>query len=141
VTDRVEDAVREELQWLRSEVRDVRASLVATSDGLLVADDFAEGTEPSQTAALTSTLVGLARYAVEVTGAGGLVDAVVRGTDGHVAVFAVGDGAVLAVVGGRELNVAMLHHKTAPVVQRLKPLAGSFVRFEDAAARTSERRA
>jgi uncharacterized protein len=63
----VEDLVREQLLALRSEVRSITGSLVATSDGLLVAADLPD--RPDQVAALTATLVGLARYAVDVTGA------------------------------------------------------------------------
>jgi predicted regulator of Ras-like GTPase activity (Roadblock/LC7/MglB family) len=124
--------VRAQLDVLRRQVRAIRGSLVATSDGLLVAADLPDG-EAEQVAALTSTLVGLAGYAIEVTRTGVLIEAVARGTGGYVAAYALGDAAALAVVGEADLNVAMLHHKTKPVVEHLTTLSGRFVGFVDAA--------
>jgi len=127
-TGSVEEQVARELRRLREEIPGVLACLVATVDGLLVADDASELPAP-QLAALTSTLTGLARHAVEVTRRGDLLDAVIRGSDGHLAVFTVGDGAVLAVVAHPDVTVAWLHVRTRPVVQRLARLAAGFGRF------------
>jgi predicted regulator of Ras-like GTPase activity (Roadblock/LC7/MglB family) len=131
--DDVAALVLDQLATLRRGVRGIRGSLVATSDGLLVASDIADD-EPEQLAALTSTLVGLAGFAVEVTGTGTLIEAVARGDRGYVAAYAVGAAAALAVVGDADLNVAMLHLKTKPVVERLTALSDRFVGFVDAAA-------
>jgi hypothetical protein len=128
VERRAEELVREELRGLRSELKDVLACVVATSDGLLVADD-APGLEAPQIAALTSTMMALARHAVEVTRRGELLDAMVRGSEGHLAVFAIGETAVLAVVADPEVTVAWLHLTTRPFVQRLTALADQFERF------------
>jgi uncharacterized protein len=124
----VHDLVREELRALRADVRGVLACMVATSDGLLVQED-APGLEAPQIAALTSTMTALARHAVEVTRRGELLDATVRGTQGHLAVFAIGETAVLAVVADPDVSVAWLHLKTRPTVQRLTALAHRFDRF------------
>ena len=124
----VEEQVARELHRLRQEIPGVLACLVATVDGLLVADDGSDLPAP-QLAALTSTLTGLARHAVEVTRRGELLDAVIRGSDGHLAVFTVGDAAVLAVVAHPDVTVAWLHVRTRPVVQRLARLADGFGRF------------
>jgi predicted regulator of Ras-like GTPase activity (Roadblock/LC7/MglB family) len=94
---------------------------------------MATADEPEQLAALTSTLVGLAAYAVDVTGTGTMTEAVARGNHGYLAAYAVGDAAALAVVGDADLNVAMLHLKTRPVVERLTSLSSRFVGFVDAA--------
>lgn len=53
----------------------------------------------------------------------------VRGGEGHLAVFAIGDTAVLAVVADPEVTVAWLHLETRPLVQRLIELAPGFDRF------------
>jgi uncharacterized protein len=128
----VEALVGDQLALLHEEVRAIRGSLVATSDGLLVASNLPDE-QPEQLAALTSTLVGLADYAIEATHTGTLIDAVARGTDGYLAAYALGEVAALAVVGDADLNVAMLHHKTRPVVERLIALSDRFVGFVDAA--------
>jgi uncharacterized protein len=124
----VESEVVEELTALRAEVGGVAGAIVATSDGLLVAHVLQEA-EQSQTAALISAVVGLARHAVELTGRGELREASIRGTSGHVLVFAVGDTAVLAVMTGLEVNLALLQLRARPVVRRLATLAPRFVHF------------
>lgn len=126
----VEEIVRAELEGLRDVVDGIEGTLVASSDGLLVAHDF-PGEEPVQVAALTSVLSGLARNTVDVTGRGRLLDASVRGSGGYFAVYAVGETAVLAVVGSEDVNLALLHLRTRPVVARLAPLADRFARFFD----------
>jgi predicted regulator of Ras-like GTPase activity (Roadblock/LC7/MglB family) len=125
----VEGQVLRELNGLRSAVSGVEGCVVATSDGLLVAHVLPEA-EQSQAAALISTLVALARHAVQSTGRGTLLEAAIRGTSGYLAVYAVGDTAVLAVLGRADLNVALLQLRTRPVVARLADLATGFTRFE-----------
>jgi predicted regulator of Ras-like GTPase activity (Roadblock/LC7/MglB family) len=124
----VEDQVLKELGALRSSVSGVDGALVATSDGLLVAHVLPEQ-EQSQVAALISTLMGLARPAVEITGRGELLEAAIHGSGGYLAVYAVGESAVLAVLGRADLNIALLQLRTRPVVERLAGLAGGFARF------------
>jgi len=126
----VEDQVLKELSTLRSAVRGVEGCVVATSDGLLVAHVLPEPEqEQSQVAALISTLTAVARQAILITGRGELLEAAILGTSGYVAVYAVGDSAVLAVLGRPNLNIALLQHRTRPVVERLEALADNFTRF------------
>lgn len=124
----VESQVLEELIGLRTSVSGIDGCLVATSDGLLVAHTLPEP-EPSQLAALVSTLAGLARHAVQLTGRGDLFDAAVRGSSGYLVVYAVGEGAVLGVLGRADVNVALLQLRTKPVVHRLARLAAGFTHF------------
>jgi predicted regulator of Ras-like GTPase activity (Roadblock/LC7/MglB family) len=125
----VEKLVRAQLLALRAEVRSVRGSLVATSDGLVVAADFPD--RPDQVAALTASLVGLARYAVDATGIGALTETIARGSQGYLAAFALDSAATLTVVAGADLNVAMLHLKLQPIRDRLVELSEQFVGFAD----------
>jgi uncharacterized protein len=124
----VEDQVLKELSGLRSSVSGVEGCVVATSDGLLVAHVLPEE-EQSQVAALIATMTAVARQAVLITGRGGLLEAAIRGTSGYLAVYAVGDSAVLAVLGRPNLNIALLQLRTRPVVARLDALAVGFTRF------------
>jgi predicted regulator of Ras-like GTPase activity (Roadblock/LC7/MglB family) len=124
----VEDRVLKELSTLSSAVRGVEGCVVATSDGLLVAHVLPEQ-EQSQSAALIATMTAVARQAVEITGRGDLLEAAIRGTTGYIAVYAIGDSAVLAVLGRPNLNIALLQHRTRPVVARLEVLAAGFTRF------------
>jgi predicted regulator of Ras-like GTPase activity (Roadblock/LC7/MglB family) len=124
----VENQVRAELAGLSASVSGVEGSVVATSDGLLVAHVLPEQ-EQSQVAALISTLAAVARQAVLLTGRGTLYEAAIRGTTGYLAVYAIGDGAVLAILGRPDLNIALLQLRTRPVVERLTALATGFTRF------------
>ena len=124
----IEDEVAGVLTELCTATGGVDGAIVATSDGLLVAHVLADA-EQSQTAALISAVVGLAKHAVELTGRGELREAAIRGTSGHVLVFAVGDTAVLAVMTGLEVNLALVQLRTRPVVRRLADLAPRFVHF------------
>ena len=124
----VEDEVLKELSALRSSVSGVEGCVVATSDGLLVAHVLPEQ-EQSQIAALIATMTAVARQAVLLTGRGDLLEAAIRGTYGYLAVYAVGDSAVLAVLGRPTVNIALLQLRTRPVVTRLDALAGNFNRF------------
>jgi predicted regulator of Ras-like GTPase activity (Roadblock/LC7/MglB family) len=124
----VEEQVLPELRRLRGEITGVDGSVVATSDGLLVAHDLPE-LEPARVAAVIATTLGLARQAVQVTGRGQLSEAIVRGSAGNLAVFAIGHGAVLAVLGRRDLNIGMLHYQTRAVVERIEKAAPQFRRF------------
>ncbi len=125
----VEDLVSKELVALRASISGVEGCVVATSDGLLVAHVLPEDQEQSQAAALISTLTAVARQAVQITGRGELLEASIRGTSGYLAVYAVGDSAVLAVLGRPTLNIALLQLRTRPVVARLDVLAADFTRF------------
>jgi predicted regulator of Ras-like GTPase activity (Roadblock/LC7/MglB family) len=124
----VESQVRDELEALRRSVGGVVGGVVATSDGLLVAHTLPHD-EPTQLAALVSTVVGLGRHAVRMTGRGTLHEATIRGTEGHVVVHAIGETAVLAVVGSAGLNVALLQLHARPAVRRLVHLAPRFAGF------------
>jgi predicted regulator of Ras-like GTPase activity (Roadblock/LC7/MglB family) len=124
----VEDRVTAEVQGLRGAVAGIDGCVVATSDGLLVAHVLPEE-EQSQLAALIATVVGLARSVVGITGRGSLLEAAIRGTSGYMVVYAVGESAVLAVLGRSDLNVALLQLRTRQVVARLTELAPEFAGF------------
>jgi predicted regulator of Ras-like GTPase activity (Roadblock/LC7/MglB family) len=118
-----------ELRGLRTGIPGVHGSLVVTSDGLLITHDCLDDEGTEQTGALSSTLLALARHAVDLNACGSLIDAAVRGSDGYFVVYAIGEAAVLAVHGDADLNLAMLHIKTRPVVQRLTAMTQGFARF------------
>lgn len=124
----VEERVRAELRSLRTQVVGVYGSLVATSDGFLVAHDTA-GLEPTQLAALVATTLGLARQTTQATGRGQFREAVTRGDDGYLAVYAVGDNSVVAVIGTNDLNIGMLHYQTRDLVKRMAGYASEFNRM------------
>ncbi|MFF3667829.1 roadblock/LC7 domain-containing protein [Microtetraspora malaysiensis] len=110
--------VRAELRELRTQMAGVHGSMVAASDGFLISCDIPEA-EPTRIAALIAATLGLARQATQATGRGRFREAVARGSDGYLAVFAVGEDAVLAVIGTNDLNIGMLHYQTRDLITRL----------------------
>lgn len=124
----VEELVLNELRILRESVVGVHGSMVATSDGLLIAHDLHD-MEPTRVAAIVATTVGLARQAMLATGREKLREAVARGSGGYLAVYAAGRTAVVAVVGSNELNVAMLHYEMRDTIERIAAYSAEFARW------------
>ena len=114
----VEDDVRAELELIRANVPGVRGSLAATIDGLVVAHDLPD-IEPTQLAALAAATFSLASRATLLTGCGNFREAVARGSDGYLAVYAAGDRAIVAVMGTSSLNVAMLQYRARQFIERV----------------------
>ena len=115
-----------ELRDLRQQVPGVTGTLLAASDGLLVAADLdaaaGQGVDPDSLAAVAAVSLGLARRIVGLTRQGTLGQAVTHASRGHVAVYAVGDAAVLAVLGDERLDVDRLSQQSQPAVGRLRAI-------------------
>jgi uncharacterized protein len=124
----VGERVAAELRVLRENVVGVYGSMVATSDGLLIAHDIPD-MEPTRIAALVSTTLGLASQTTQATGRGPFREAVARGTDGYLAVYAAGRTAVVAVIGSGDLNIGMLHYEAREVISRVAALSAEFARW------------
>jgi uncharacterized protein len=121
----VQDQVRGELELIKSTVAGVAGSLVATSDGLVVAYDV-PGLEPTQIAALAAATLSLASRATLATGLGNFREAVARGSDGYMAVYAAGVSAIVAVIGTSNLNLGMLHYQARDIIDRVAEHSAEF---------------
>jgi len=109
-----------EMRGLREQVPGVTGTLVAAVDGLLVAADTDTETDTGHLAAVAAASLGTARRIIGVTCRGALGRAVIYASRGHVAVYAIGDVALLAVLGDEELNVATLHRQSQPALGRIR---------------------
>jgi uncharacterized protein len=114
----LEDRLRAELEHIRSSVAGVHGSLVATSDGFLVAHDVPD-LEPTEIAALVATTRALASRTTSATGRGEFREALARGSQGYLAAYAAGSNAIVAVIGTNDLNIGMLHLQTREIVARI----------------------
>ncbi|MFJ8039464.1 roadblock/LC7 domain-containing protein [Kitasatospora sp. NPDC096147] len=112
-----------ELQSLRDRVMGISESVISTADGLLVAADTA-GVHPESASALSAAMLGLGRRTAAEFGVGGLRDVVTRCSGGYVVVLAIGDQALLMVLGDEGLDIAGLHRESAATVRRLGELLG-----------------
>jgi uncharacterized protein len=127
------DRVHAELRALRETITGIDGSLVATSDGLLIAHDIQE-LEPTRLAALVSTTLGLARQSVRETGRGQFREALVRGTDGYLMVYAAGSNAVVAIIGDAKINVGVMQYQAREAIERITAHSADFGRWSGAAA-------
>ncbi|MFE7799729.1 roadblock/LC7 domain-containing protein [Nocardia sp. NPDC057440] len=107
-----------ELQALRDRVPRLTGSLVASSDGLLVAHDLPPHIEPDTMAAMAAAQLSLSHRLATTAHGGGFHEVVVRGTDGHVVIYAAG-WTSLTVLAGPEVNVGRLHLESRPVARAI----------------------
>ncbi|GHJ45241.1 hypothetical protein Cs7R123_25830 [Catellatospora sp. TT07R-123] len=113
-----------ELRELRLRVPHVTGVLVASVDGMLIAQDT-PGIEPEVFAAMSAAQLGLGQQLVATLRTGDFRETVTAATHGYVATFAAGPAALLTVVAGPELNVARLHHEARPVAARIGQLVAT----------------
>jgi predicted regulator of Ras-like GTPase activity (Roadblock/LC7/MglB family) len=115
-----------EMRGLRERVPGVTGALVAALDGQLVAADLGpgpdSGVDPRSLARSAAASLGAARQVAGLAGQGALGRAVTRASGGYVAVYAVGDAALLAVLGGDGLDLDELHQKARPALDQMRAI-------------------
>lgn len=123
-----------EMRDLREHVPGVTGALVAAFDGQLMASDLSpaasQRVDPGALATMAAASLGLAQQVVGLAGQGALGEAVTRSSEGQVAVYAVGDVALLAVLGDDQLDLDELQHQARPALGRMhviltRPRAGA----------------
>ena len=112
-------AVREELAALRHQVAGVTGCIVAGVDGLLILHDTLSSAEPHDVAAMAAAANGISRTCGTALRQGAFREVTIRNHGGYLAIYAVGDLALLAVIGDNGLNIARLHLEARPVTERL----------------------
>jgi predicted regulator of Ras-like GTPase activity (Roadblock/LC7/MglB family) len=112
-------AVRGELASLRHQVTGVSGCVIAGVDGLLILHDTMTNAEPNDIAALAAGAHGISRTCGAALQQGAFSEVTIRNQGGYLAVYAVGDLALLAVIGDSGLNIARLHLEARPVTTRL----------------------
>jgi uncharacterized protein len=99
----------DQLALLRERVTGVRGTVVAASDGLLLAHEGDIDHDPHDLAALAAAAHGIARQSGLVLNQGDHQQAAIHNANGHYVVHAIGDRALLAVVAEIGLNIAQLN--------------------------------
>ncbi|MFF0010266.1 roadblock/LC7 domain-containing protein [Streptomyces sp. NPDC005374] len=108
-----------EMRGLREQVTGITDTAVAAADGLLIAADTADSIDPEGLAALAAAGLGLARRTAEATARGTLRRTVTYGSHGCAAFYAVGDTALMVVLGDEGMDVDQLHRATQPTLNRI----------------------
>ena len=97
------------LMTLRGSMPELRGALVATADGLPIAQSFSDATDANRVAAMAATALGLGKRINDTLGAGDLSEMSVSGLDGQVFIYSVGTKGALAVVAPAGVNLGLLH--------------------------------
>ncbi|MGW7526563.1 roadblock/LC7 domain-containing protein [Streptomyces sp. NPDC054783] len=113
------EALAREMRGLREEVTGITDTALAAADGMLIAADTAESIDPEGLAALAAAGLGLARRTTAATARGALRQTVTYGSQGCVAFYAVGDTALMVVLGDEGMDVNRLHRATPPALDRI----------------------
>ncbi|MEV4234816.1 MULTISPECIES: roadblock/LC7 domain-containing protein [unclassified Nocardia] len=109
-------AVLAELKALHDRLPHLIGTLVASSDGLLVAHDLPPDIEPTRMAALASAHLSLSYQLAATVHGGGFHEVVVHGSGGHVVIYAAGWSSLM-VLAGPDVNVGRLHLESRPVAR------------------------
>ncbi|WP_433079715.1 roadblock/LC7 domain-containing protein [Dactylosporangium sp. CA-052675] len=121
-----------ELGRLRRVVPEITGCLVASTDGLLIAEDAHE-LAVEGVAALAAAGLGVSQRIADSAGHQDFQEVLISSTGGHVAMYMAGHGAVLVLLARADANVARLHHearRAIAVVSRV--MADAALGFERA---------
>jgi predicted regulator of Ras-like GTPase activity (Roadblock/LC7/MglB family) len=99
-----------ELGRLRRAVPEITGCLVASTDGLLIADD-AHALVVEGVAALAAACLGVSQRIADSAGQEDFQEVLIKSTGGCVAMYMAGHGAVLVLLAGPDANVGRLHHE------------------------------
>ncbi|MDX2542096.1 roadblock/LC7 domain-containing protein [Streptomyces sp. WI04-05B] len=116
------------LTSLRERVMGVSESVLSTVDGLLVVAD-ADSVHPESVAALAAATLGVSRRIAEQAKVGALREVVARCGSGHVIVLAVGERALLTVVGDDGLDIAAFQRESPATVEDLAKVLAADVAY------------
>lgn len=105
------------LMTLRGSMPELRGALVATADGLPIAQSFSDATDAGRVAAMAATALGLGKRINDTLGAGNLSEMSVSGLNGQVFIYSVGAKGALAVVTPAGVNLGLLHMEARDAAQ------------------------
>ncbi len=105
------------INQLRSSLPEIRGALVATLDGLPIAQAFTDNTDANRVAAMAATALGLGKRINDTLGSGEFNEMSVSGVGGQVFLYAAGRKGVLAVVTPADMNLGLLHMEARDVAR------------------------
>ncbi len=97
------------LDRLRNAVPEIRGALVASSDGLAVAESLSSGEDVNRIAAMAAAALGLGKRITTTLSAGNLTKTQVSGTDAQIFLYSIGDKGVLAIIASSDANVGLIN--------------------------------
>ncbi len=110
------------LRDLQASSGDVEAAAIVSVDGLSIASSLPAGYEEDRVSAMSAAMISLGERIASELGRGGLQQVYVKGADGYVVLFAIGEEAVLTVLTRKDARLGLIFLDVARTVQDLAQL-------------------
>jgi hypothetical protein len=117
-----QEQLQQTLANLRSAIPEVRGVLVASSDGLPMAQSLSGTEDPNRVAAMAATALGLGKRIADTLSAGSLNETSVSGSNGQVYLYSAGAKGVLVVVTPANANVGLIHLEARDAAKRISEI-------------------
>ena len=114
--------MQQTLAGLRSAIPEVRGVLIASSDGLPMAQNMTGNEDPNRVAAMAATALGLGKRIADTLNAGSLSETSVTGSEGLVYLDSAGPKGVLVVVAPSQANVGMIHLEARDAARQIQEI-------------------
>jgi uncharacterized protein len=114
-----QEVLQQTLANLRGAIPELRGALVASSDGLPMAQNLSGSEDPNRVAAMAATALGLGKRISDTLNAGGLQETSVSGSNGQVYLYSAGAKGVLVVVAPANANVGLIHLESRDAARRI----------------------
>lgn len=111
------------LESLRTALPEVRGILVASIDGMPVAQNLLEG-DANRIAAMVATALSLGKRISDSFGGGQFQETSVYGQSAQVFIYSAGTKAVLSVTASGLTNVGLIHLESRAAAQKIAQLLG-----------------
>lgn len=100
----------------------IHGSLIASRDGMLVAETLNDDEEADRIAAMVATTLGVSRRMARTLDAGTLNETSIAATDRRIQLYLIGNTGALAVVTSAEANIALINIQARKVVEASQDL-------------------
>lgn len=100
----------------------IHGSLIASRDGLLIAETLSDSEEAERIAAMVTTTLGVSRRMASTLGAGALNETAISATDRRIQMYLIGNEGALAVVTSADANIALINIQARNVVKSAEPM-------------------
>lgn len=103
------DSLKNQIEQLRGAIPELKGVLLASNEGLPIAHSISNGADPSRVAAMAAAASSLGRRITDSMAMSTLGEVSILGEEGSLFVYAAGNKAVLAVLGGQGANAGLIH--------------------------------
>lgn len=103
------EELQREVDNLRAAIPELKGVVVASNEGLAIAQSLSNGVDAARVAAMAAAAASLGKRVSETLNVGALSEISVSGAEGQIFLYAAGAKAVLAVIGPNGANAGLIH--------------------------------